>query len=153
IDLLPVDSSRRKFLARCCQGALATLLPRSFFSRLLSQSSEKPPLKTLPNKVFHLQPKYRAQLPIEPTLLKVDPTLDRFRGEKNYPQIASVLKKWSVALLGATPEVSLIAETLAPEFRGVSWRSTSSRTLRGGPIAEAYRRTFDNTNGLGRREF
>jgi len=91
-DPLSVGQSRRDFLIRCCQGASAALLPAWAFP---SFASSNPP----PSGQFHLHPRYRAQLPLEATLLKTKAGFDDFVTEKYQDQIATILGRWSAELL------------------------------------------------------
>jgi hypothetical protein len=50
---------------------------------------------------FHLHPHYRAQLPIEATLLKTQAGQDEFITEKYHDQIAAIFAEWSSGLLAS----------------------------------------------------
>ncbi|MBZ5571050.1 MAG: hypothetical protein LAO09_04125, partial [Acidobacteriia bacterium] len=48
-----------------------------------------------PDATFHLHPHYRAQRPLDATLLKTRAGLDEFITEKYADQIAATLAEWS----------------------------------------------------------
>ena len=50
------------------------------------------------NGEFYLHPHYRAERPLDKTLLKVQAGLDSFVSEKYYDQIALILAEWSLGL-------------------------------------------------------
>src|SRR5712691_11039342 len=101
VDPHPVDSGRRNFLIRCCQGASAALIPASL--RDLAFSLD--PHNASPEREFHLHPRYRSQTPLDATLLKVKAGLDDFITEKYADQIGAILGEWSASLLRAPQDV------------------------------------------------
>src|SRR5277367_3117100 len=108
----PIDLRRRNFLIRCCQGAGATLIPSSL--RGLSFSAGESSQAATPQ--FHLHPHYRAQRPIDATLLKTQAGLDDFITEKYVDQIATILSAWSASLMQSPQDTSAVAKTLAVDF-------------------------------------
>ena len=67
---------------------------------------------------FHLHPHYRAQLPIEATLLKTQAGLDDFVTEKYHDQIAAILSEWSAGFRASPQDVRAVEKILAPIFCG-----------------------------------
>ena len=102
---------------------------------------------------FHLQPHYRAQRPLDATLLKVQTGLDDFVTEKYHDQIATILVEWSSSLLRAAQEVQAIERVLTSDFSGSSLRPVDSRLVRPGPMLEVHRNRFSSQPNLGRDVF
>ena len=113
---------RRHFLQR----GLALPLLR----RLQSQNTP------LVDAGFHLHPHYRAQTPLDATILKTKAGLDDFITEKYHDQIAAILATWSTNL------VDSVSSALAPDFLGASPQPSESRVVRPGPALEVRRLTF-----------
>src|ERR1700690_782115 len=97
----PADSGRRDFLIRCFQGTSAALVPPSLYGLALplSYASDSPKSSSLCAD-FHLHPHYRAQVPLEATLLKTQAGLDEFVTEKYHDQMAAILAERSEGSLG-----------------------------------------------------
>jgi hypothetical protein len=116
-DPLPVDLERRDFVIRCCQGVSAALIPARLLGLTFSPGflldSRNP---ASPEGEFHLHPRYRAQLPLEATLLKTQAGLDNFVTEKYADQIAAVLAEWSADLLQASGELRTLEKVFSPNF-------------------------------------
>jgi tetratricopeptide (TPR) repeat protein/peroxiredoxin len=148
VDPHPVDSGRRNFLIRCCQGASAALIPASL--RDLAFSLD--PHNASPEGEFHLHPHYRSQTPLDATLLKVKAGLDDFITEKYADQIAAILAEWSENLLRSPQDVKAVERVLTPSFQGFSQRPQDSRPVRPGPV-EARQRKFARQSSLGRDAF
>ena len=148
------DSSRRDFLIRCCEGASAAfILPGlrglqfPFFSA--SGSAGLPSAGT----DYHLHPHYRAQLPLESTLLKTKAGLDEFVTEKYVDQIAAVLAQWSAGFLNSPQDVNAVERILAPNFAGASFRPVESRMVRPGPAVEVRENKFAGETALSKDAF
>src|ERR1700675_1948490 len=78
-----VDQSRRNFLLRCCQGASAALVPPGLRSFAFPAGFPDPSMAAKSAAgVFHLRPHYRAKLPLESMLFKVQAGSDQFVSEK-----------------------------------------------------------------------
>ena len=86
---------------------------------------------------FHLHPHYRAQRPLEATLLKTKAGFDDFVTEKYQDQIAAGLAEWSSSLLRSPQSVQALEKLLGPEFSGSSLHPVASRVLRSGAALEA----------------
>jgi FG-GAP-like repeat len=127
----PADSSRRDFLVKCCQGASAAFIPAGLRGLAFPFAYASDSLTS--GGDFHLHPHYRAQLPIEATLLKTQPGLDDFVTEKYHDHIATILAEWSVGLRLSPQDVRAVEKALAPTFSGVSFHPVESRVLRTGP--------------------
>ena len=102
---------------------------------------------------FHLSPHYRTDRPLDATLLKVDPTLDRFPSELYAAQIFTVLSEWSASLLRSPQDIGSIAKSLAANFVGGSPKPTSSRLLRSNTGLQVHRNEFSAAASLNRDAF
>ena len=153
-DLHPVNSSRRDFLVRCCQGASAAIVPaglRGFaFPFIYPRDS---PIAIPSDGDFHLHPHYRAQRPLDAVLLKTQAGLDDFITEKYHDQIATILAEWSSSLLHSPQEVHAVERVLTPDFLGSSLRPGDSRLVRPGPVLEVHQNKFSSQTNLGRDAF
>jgi tetratricopeptide (TPR) repeat protein/peroxiredoxin len=148
------DSSRRDFLIRCCQGASAAFIPqglRGLQFPFFSPSGS--PVLPSPVTDYHLHPHYRAQLPLEPTLLKTKAGLDQFVSEKYVDQIAAILARWSAGLLKSPQDVSAIERILASDFVGTSFQAVESRIVRAGPAVEVRQSKFAGETLLSKDAF
>jgi tetratricopeptide (TPR) repeat protein/peroxiredoxin len=97
---------------------------------------------------FHLHPHYRAQRPVDGTLLKTKAGLDDFVTEKYHDQIAARLAEWSSSLLRSPQSVQALETLLGPEFSGSSLRPVESRLLRSGAALEARKIEFSQQSTL-----
>jgi tetratricopeptide (TPR) repeat protein/peroxiredoxin len=102
---------------------------------------------------FHLHPHYRAQRPLEATLLKTQAGLDDFVTEKYHDQIAVALAEWSSGLLQSPQDVNAVERVLAPYFLGSSLRPVDSRLVRSGSAFEVQEDTFTSPPNLGMDPF
>ncbi len=91
---------------------------------------------------FHLHPHYRAQRPLDATLLKTTAGLDDFVTEKYHDQIAAHLAEWSSSLLQSAQSVQTLERILGPEFSGSSLHPVESRLLRPGAALEVRKVDF-----------
>ncbi len=152
--LHPANASRRDFLVRCCQGASAAMVPaglRGFAFPFLYPFDS---LSAIPSDGdFHLRPHYRAQRPLDATLLKTQAGLDDFITEKYHDQIATILAEWSSSLLRSPQEVRAFENILTPDFSGSSLRPSDSRVVRSGPVLEVHENEFASRTSLGREAF
>jgi len=149
-DHCPVDTSRRNFLIRCCQGAFAGLTPRGLdfpFFHFHSRNQHSQDCE------FHLHPHYRAQSPLDATLLKVQAGLDEFVTEKYHDQIAATLTAWSSSLLQSPRQIQAFENVLAADFSGSALRPVESRLVRSGPALEVHRNKFTEGPALARGAF
>lgn len=153
-DLHRVELSRRKFLARCCQGASAAMIPASLRGFALSPSySLESQATILSSNEFHLLPHYRAQRSLDALLLKTQAGLDAFITEKYHDQIAAILAEWSSSLLRSPREMPAIEKLLMLDFSGTSLKPIESRLVRPGPPVEVYENRFTSQASLGRDSF
>ena len=106
-----------------------------------------------PDGEFHLHPHYRAQLPLEATLLKTRAGLDNFVTEKYAEQIAAILAEWSAGLLRSPQDTGAIERSLAADFSGPSFHAAESRLVRSGPALEVHEDKFAVQATLGRDAF
>jgi tetratricopeptide (TPR) repeat protein len=145
------DRGRRNFLIRCCQGAWAALIPaglrglafpRSFDSQTAFSSEA----------ALHLHPHYRAQRPLDATLLKTQAGLDDFISEKYADQITAILAQWSSGLLQSPQQVQAVEKILTTNFSGSSFQPLESRPVRSGAI-EIRQNKFTPQAALGRDAF
>src|SRR4029077_13783013 len=82
-----VDSGRREFLVRSCQGASAALIPAGLRHLGFAFSPRFFSTAPLPRAAFHPHPHYRAQAPLDAVLLNTQAGLDVFITEKYADQI------------------------------------------------------------------
>jgi tetratricopeptide (TPR) repeat protein/peroxiredoxin len=150
----PADATRRDFLIRCCQGASAAFIPASLrgLAFPFAYAYDSP---NLPSHGcdFHFHPHYRAQLPLEATLLKTQAGLDDFVTEKYQDQIAAVLSRWSAGFMRSPQDVQAVEKTLAPEFLGASFHPVESRLTRPSSALEIRRNKFAGEPALAREAF
>ena len=99
-------------------------------------------ITVLQNGEFYLHPHYRAERPLDNTLLKVQPGLDGFISEKYHDQIALILADWSSGLLQSPLQVQAIEKVLSAEFAGSSMIPIESRLVRTGPPIEIHQDKF-----------
>ena len=135
-------SSRRDFLIRSCQGASALFVPSTLWN--LSASASDAAFQPSSAPEFHLRPHYRAQLPIETMLRKVEAGSDDFITEKYAEQIQAILDNWSSALRESPQSVDAVGKVLADNFSGSSFTPSESRKLRSGTI-EIWKNSFSLT--------
>ena len=102
---------------------------------------------------FHLHPHYRAQVPLEATLLKTQAGLDDFVTEKYQDQIAAILAEWSAGFLASPQDVRAVERVLAPNFSGASFRPVESRLVRPGPAIEIRQNKFAREPALAKDAF
>jgi tetratricopeptide (TPR) repeat protein/peroxiredoxin len=153
-DVHPSDLSRRDFLARCCQGASAAMVPASLRGFVTSPfCSFESPAAFSSSPEFHLHPHYRSQRPLDATLIKVQTGLDAFVTEKYHDQIAAILAEWSSSLLRSPSGTQSIEKNLAPDFSGTSLKPVDSQLSRPGPVLQVYRNKFSPQANLGRDAF
>ncbi len=79
---------------------------------------------------LRLHPHYRAQRPLDATLLKAQAGLDNFITEKYQDQIAEVLAEWRSSLLQSPQETHALEKILAADFLGSSLLPASSSLVR-----------------------
>ncbi|MGA7377254.1 MAG: CRTAC1 family protein, partial [Candidatus Sulfotelmatobacter sp.] len=119
------------------------MLPASLRGFGLSSNSPFDPSNdTSSNGEFYLHPHYRAERPLDNTLLKVQPGLDGFISEKYHDQIALILADWSSGLLQSPLQVQAIEKVLSAEFAGSSMIPIESRLVRTGPPIEIHQDKF-----------
>jgi len=145
---------RRKFLARFCLGAGATLIPTKLWG--LSFPGLDPLASGKSSDAFagfHLQPHYRNERPLDAVLLKVQAGLDNFITEKYADQLAAILAEWSAGLLRSPRETQAIAKFLAANFSGTTPVPAESRVVRSSPALEVRQNRFTQQNALDRDSF
>ena len=137
-DQTIMSQTRREFLLRCCQGASAAFLPAGLWPSfsLPLQASATP----FADREFHLHPHYRAQLPIEASLLKIKAGSDDFITEKYAEQVAAVFDQWTAELKRSPGTCDSIKKVLAPGFAGGNFAAVKSRITRSGPVVQAEHR-------------
>src|SRR5260370_24536875 len=86
---------------------------------------------------FHLHPHYRAETPLDATLLKTNAALDDYITEKYHDHIAGILAEWRTNLIES------IESALSPAFLGSSLLPVESRIVRQGPALEVRHLTFN----------
>ena len=154
-DKLPsVDFRRREFLIRFCQGAGATLIPKNLWGVTFPGSqlfAQNPSSST--GGVFHLQPHYRSERPLDATLLNVQTGRDDFITEKYADQIAAIFQEWSASLLQSPRETQAIAKVLPADFLAASLKPVASRTVRSDATLQVRRHTFASQPALRTDDF
>ncbi len=149
-----IDLRRRNFLIRCCQGASTALIPARLRGLVFPSIFNSPNKPTLKGDVdFHLHPHYRAQMPLDATLLKTQAGLDKFVTEKYQDQIAKILAEWSSSLQQSPKDIRVLEKVLTPDFSASSLRPLESRSVRSGPALEIHQNTFAPVLALGRGAF
>jgi len=103
--------------------------------------------------IFHLQPHYITERPLEATLSKVRPEFDRFPTEVHADQIAEVLVAWSVALKNSPRNLEVIRKSFTANFLGTSPKPTELHPVRTSPALQVHKCTFGATVGLNRDAF
>jgi tetratricopeptide (TPR) repeat protein len=149
-----IDVRRRSFLIRCCQGASAALIPAGL--RNLAFPSIFDSTNTTTSKAdveFHLHPHYRAEMPLDATLLKTQAGLDDFVTEKYQDQIAAILTEWRSNWLRSPRDMRAIEKALTSDFSASSLRAVESRAVRSGPALEIRQNTWARSNSVGRDGF
>jgi Flp pilus assembly protein TadD/peroxiredoxin len=81
-------------------------------------------------------------MPLDATLLKVNPDLDDFPTEKYHEQIAAILADWRAGLLQSPQNLRAIEKVLAPGFLASSPAPKESRLVRPGAAFEVRRLAF-----------
>jgi tetratricopeptide (TPR) repeat protein len=148
-----IDLNRREFLLRFCQGAGATLLPRTLWSwnistlPLAAQESEAEATR------FFLHPHYRSERPLDSTLLKSKAGVDTFITEKYADDLATILEQWSASLLRSPHDVTVLRKSLAGGFKGASPAASESRPVRAAPPVEVHHNRFTVETNLNREVF
>jgi tetratricopeptide (TPR) repeat protein/thiol-disulfide isomerase/thioredoxin len=102
---------------------------------------------------FHLHPHYRAKLPLEATLLKVQAGSDDFITEKYADEIAVILNEWRASLLQSPQQVQSIEKVLSPDFVGSSLQPVESRLARTDSTLKVHQNKFAGHAPLGRDAF
>ncbi|HJT68882.1 MAG TPA: hypothetical protein VJ731_01710, partial [Terriglobales bacterium] len=119
-------------MLQSCRGA-GTFLAAPIFGKL-AFADPTTPISVAPGPQFHLNPRYRSQLPLDVVFLKVEPGSDEFVSEKYAEQIGMVLQSWSSALREPVRAVETIGKFLANDFSGVSPLPAEARQIRTGLI-------------------
>src|SRR5580692_1873896 len=149
-----IDVRRRSFLIRCCQGASAALIPAGLrnlaFPSIFDSANTTTPKGDLE---FHLHPHYRADMPLDATLLKTQAGLDDFVTEKYQDQVAAILAEWRSSWLQSPRDVRAIEKILASDFSASSLRAVESRAVRSGPALEIRQNKWARSNSVGRDGF
>jgi len=102
---------------------------------------------------FYLHPHYRAQRPLDATLLKTQAGLNDYVTEKYHDQIATIFAEWSSSLLQSPQEVQAFEKILSSDFSGSSLRPADSRLVRSGSGLEVRENKFTSQPNLTRDAF
>ncbi len=145
------DPSRRDFLVSFCQGAGATLIPKSLWG--LASPKISPLSSTSVDASFYLHPHYRIQRPLDDVLSKVTAGLDEFVAEKYAEQIEVILAQWSADMLRSPAETGVLARMIAEDFSGSSPLPIQSRTVRSNLGIEVNENKFADQPTLNRDRF
>jgi tetratricopeptide (TPR) repeat protein/peroxiredoxin len=109
--------------------------------------------KLPPNGELHLHPHYRAQMPLDATLLKTQAGLDAFVTEKYQDQIAALFADWSSSLLQSPQDTKAVEKILTSDFSGFPLRPIESRVVRSGAALEIRKNKLTRGTALGRDAF
>jgi len=101
---------------------------------------------------FHVHPHYRAQTPLDATLLKASASQDDFLSEIVHDRLAVFFGEWSAELRASPRGAGIVASVLAGNFSGASLKPASSHVLRSHGGVEAWRSEF-GAGRLGREAF
>src|SRR5580704_4059392 len=148
-----VDLRRRDFLVRCCQGVSAAMIPARLRGLAFPFPAFESENKLPPNGELHLHPHYRAQMPLDATLLKTQAGFDGFVTEKYHDQIAGFLAEWTSSLLQSPQDTKAVEKILTSNFSGFSLRPIESRVVRSGAALEIRKDKFTPGTALGRDAF
>ncbi len=148
-----IERRRREFLIRCCQSAGAALIPPLWRGLAPISSDLLESESGAVDAEFQLHPHYRAQRPLDATLLKTKAGFDDFVTEKYHDQIAAGLAAWSSSLLQSPQSVQALEKLCGSEFSGSSLHPAESRVLRSGAGLEARKIEFSKQTTLGADEF
>jgi len=129
------------------------MVPASLRDFAFPSSALDPPTAFSPGCDYDLHPHYRAQRPLDATLLKTQAGLDSFITEKYHDQIAATLAQWSSGLLQSPQGLRAIEVILTPDFSGSSLDPVDSRLVRAGPAVEVRQNKFNSQTSLGRDAF
>jgi tetratricopeptide (TPR) repeat protein/peroxiredoxin len=102
---------------------------------------------------FHLQPSYRAQMPLDAIVLKTQASLDRFITEKHHDRIAAILAQWSTSLQHSPQDVEVFARVFAPDFEGSTLRPSEFQLARSAAAPEVSHHPVSSESGLGPEAF
>jgi tetratricopeptide (TPR) repeat protein len=106
-----------------------------------------------PASNFHLHPHYRAKLPLESLLLKVEPGHDQFVLEKFAAQIEALLANWTAGLRGNPRHIESIEGVLAPSFLGASLKPVQAKAIRSERGLQIQKQTFAESADLAKDAF
>ncbi|MGA8488878.1 MAG: tetratricopeptide repeat protein [Terriglobales bacterium] len=149
-----IDFRRRNFLIRCCQGASTALIPVGLRGRYFPSFFDSAGSATPERDInFHLHPHYRAQMPLDATLLKTQAGLDEFVTEKYQDQIAAILAEWSASLLQSPQDMRALEKAVTPDFSATPLRPVESRLVRSGPVLQIHQNMFAPAAALRRDDF
>ncbi|HVO59949.1 MAG TPA: VCBS repeat-containing protein, partial [Terriglobales bacterium] len=149
-NLLSQEHSRRKFLMRCCQGAV--LLPFSN-TALSGFPFLDAPAAAVRESAFHLHPHYRTPLPLDTMLAKVKAGSDIFVTEKFHDQIAAILARWKTDLLQSPRNLGAIEGVLTADFSGSSLVPSESQVVRADSSLQVHTNKFFEQAALHRDGF
>jgi tetratricopeptide (TPR) repeat protein len=144
---------RRDFLIGFCEAAGAALIPSKLWDLSLPELNLTTPVSLPADSGYHLHPNYRAERPVDATLLKVQPGLDDFITEKYADQIGDILAQWTTSLLRSPHELQVLARLLAEDFLGASPLPQQSRIVRSNAGLQVRQNRFSAELTLNRDAF
>jgi len=150
--LLSPPSSRREFLARCSQTAASAFIPSHWLCSIVPPNFPQQ-AGVNPASNFHLHPHYRAKLPLEFLLLKVEPGHDKFVLEKFAAQIEALLANWTAGLRSKARHIESIQAALAPSFLGASLKPVQAKTIRSDRGLQIQKHSFAESADLAKDAF
>src|SRR5580765_5760846 len=150
--LLSPPSSRREFLARCGQTAASAFIPSHWLCSIVPPNFPQQ-AGVNPASNFHLHPHYRAKLPLESLLLKVEPGHDKFVLEKFAAQIEALLANWTAGLRSKARHIESIQAALVPSFLGASLKPVQAKTIRSDRGLQIQKHSFAESADLAKDAF
>jgi len=105
------------------------------------------------SSTFHLQPHYITERPLDATLRKVRPEIDRFPAEVYADRIEKILAAWRQGLKNSPRNLQVIATSFNANFSGTSSKPTELRAVRTSPALHVHNCTFGASAALGGNAF
>ena len=100
-----------------------------------------------------MHPHYRAQRPVDATLLKAQAGSDQFITEKYADELDAILQKWTASLLRSPHGASAIGDSLSASFVGASLQPAEWSVVRSSPPVEVRHNRFGSQVSLSREAF
>ncbi len=148
-----MNSGRREFLLRFCQGVGATLIPKALWGGRFGSPDFSVPANDSDYPTLYVHPHYRSDRPLDSVLLKAAAGNDAFVTEKYADDLEVMLRQWSASLLQSPRDVSALSSRMTPTFAGAAFEPKESRVIRAAPPIEVRSNTFRSETTLNRNSF